>query len=538
MAATTIKGYMTPNEVAISQEQHTWAEQQAIQSRATVNDLVKVLDPSAKLPYSAIKALPTPPLTTAPSVCSGYDEEHPALNAQIHDKSVHELIQELISERIQQGQDDDESAFFACDLSAVYQSYLEWKQSPIGERVEIFYATKCNPSPQVLHLLSLLGTSFDCASASEINAVLSLPNAPSPDRIIFANPCKPASFIKAAAQKGVEKMTFDNADELYKIKRLYPTAKLVLRILTDDSKSLCRLGLKFGAPLSTCPGLLSLAKQLDLDVIGVSFHVGSGCKDPMQFADAVWRARKVFDMGKSAGYNFDLLDIGGGFERETFPEMTQVLSDSFGLYFPEDSGVRIIAEPGRFMVSSAFTLATSIIASRRAQQPAVCENAPALAEEEEEEKKEGAADVMYYINDGVYGSFNCIMFDHQIVHPHPLTIGGDLTSTVPPFPPLPNVAVDVDLPVQMGYKDTEKASVWGPTCDSIDCVRQLVDMPKGMDVGDWVGWGEMGAYTLCAASTFNGFDRSPVHWTTGNQSKPEAKFVKRLLEDFTSNSLR
>ncbi|WVQ62251.1 uncharacterized protein L199_000390 [Kwoniella botswanensis] len=535
MAATTVKGYMTPTEVAISQEQTTWAEQQALPTATSVNDLVKVLDPTARLPYLASRNLPTPP-TTAPSVCSGYDEEHPALSSTIHENSVHALIQQIISSRVEQS-DDDESAFFACDLSAIYQSYLEWKNSPIGKRVEIFYATKCNPSPQVLHLLSLLGTSFDCASMSEINAVLSLPSAPSPDRIIFANPCKPASFIKNAAVKGVEMMTFDNADELYKIKKLYPTAKLVLRILTDDSKSLCRLGLKFGAPLSTCPGLLALAKKLDLNVIGVSFHVGSGCKDPMQFADAVWRARKVFDMGKLAGYDFTLLDIGGGFERETFPEMTQVLSDSFDLYFPEESGVRIIAEPGRFMVSSAFTLATSIIASRRAQQPIA--GAPAPAEEqEEEEKTEGAADVMYYINDGVYGSFNCIMFDHQIVHPHPLTIGGDLTSTAPPFPPLPNVAVDVDLPVQMGYTNTEKASVWGPTCDSIDCVRQLVDMPKGMEVGDWVGWTEMGAYTLCAASTFNGFDRSPVHWTTGDQSKSESKFVKRVLEEFNSTSLR
>ena len=109
-----------------------------------------------------------------------------------------------------------------------------------------------------------------------------------------------------------------------------------------------------------------------------------------------------------------------------------------------------------------------------------------------------------YINDGVYGSFNCIMFDHQIVHPYPLTIGSELTTARPSFPPPPNVALPVDLPVQLGYTDNEKASVWGPTCDSIDCVRQVVKLPKGLEVGDWLAWGEMGAYTLCAASTFNG----------------------------------
>jgi len=151
-------------------------------------------------------------------------------------------------------------------------------------------------------------------------------------------------------------MTFDNADELHKIKRYSPNAKLVLRMLTDDSKSLCRLGLKFGAPLSTCPGLLSLARNLGLNVIGVSFHVGSGCKDPMQFADAVWRARKVFDMGKEAGYEFKFLDVGGGFERETFQEMSEVVKSSLDLYFPEEQGVRVVAEPGRFLVSSGESL--------------------------------------------------------------------------------------------------------------------------------------------------------------------------------------
>ena len=97
------------------------------------------------------------------------------------------------------------------------------------------------------------------------------------------------------------------------------------------------------------------------------------------------------------------------------------------------------------------------------------------------------------------------MFDHQIVHPHPLSISHVTTKATPPFPPPSNVQLAVDLPVQMGYTDTENASVWGPTCDSIDCVRQLVKLPKGLDVGDWLGWTEMGAYTLCAASTFNGY---------------------------------
>jgi len=90
-----------------------------------------------------------------------------------------------------------------------------------------------------------------------------------PTNIIYANPCKQMSHIRYAASRGVKMMTFDNADELEKIKLAHPKAELILRILTDDSKSLCKLGLKFGAPLDVAPSLLQKAKELELNVIGI-----------------------------------------------------------------------------------------------------------------------------------------------------------------------------------------------------------------------------------------------------------------------------
>lgn len=208
-----------------------------------------------------------------------------------------------------------------------------------------------------------MGTGFDCASNGEISQVLAIDGIDA-SRIIFANPCKATSFVRGAARVGVDMMTFDNADELHKIARVHPRAKLVLRILTDDSKALCRLGLKFGAPLATVPGLLAKARELKLDVIGVSFHVGSGCYDSSAFADAVMRARSTFNMGAEAGYTFNLLDVGGGFEDGNFEETASVLSDALDRYFPDRNGIRVIAEPGRFYVSKAFSLATNIIARR------------------------------------------------------------------------------------------------------------------------------------------------------------------------------
>lgn len=215
----------------------------------------------------------------------------------------------------------------------------------------------------MLRLLAALGTGFDCASNNEISRVLDL-GFVDPSRIIFANPCKALSFIRNAAKAGVDMMTFDNVDELHKIARTHPRAKLVVRILTDDSKSLCALGTKFGAPLATVPGLLATARRLNLFVIGVSFHVGSGCFDISAFADAVGRARTAFDMGREAGYEFTLLDVGGGFEDATFEASARVLSEAIEHHFPDRESIRIIAEPGRFYVSKAFYLAANIIARR------------------------------------------------------------------------------------------------------------------------------------------------------------------------------
>jgi ornithine decarboxylase len=237
----------------------------------------------------------------------------------------------------------------------------------IGSDV-VYAAVKANPDPYVLRLLAALGTGFDCASHNEINMILGMANV-DPSRIIFANPCKAMSFIRHAARSSVDKMTFDNTDELYKIARAHPSAKLVVRVLTDDSKSLCRLGLKFGAPLVTVPALLAKARELGLDVIGVSFHVGSGCFDSSAFADAIMRARVAFDMGREAGYEFDFLDVGGGFEDARFEETAAVVNTALDQYFPDRKKLKVIAEPGRFYVSTAFTLATNIIARRARATP-------------------------------------------------------------------------------------------------------------------------------------------------------------------------
>ena len=425
----------------------------------------------------------------------------------------------------------------------------------------------------MLRLLAKLGSGFDCASNGEIQNVLDI--GVSPSRIIYANPCKASSFVRQAARQRVSMTTFDNLDELAKMKKFHPTCKLVVRILTDDSKSACQLGLKFGAPLDFVPRLLARARELELDVVGVSFHVGSGCYDPDSFRDAVRRARSAFEMGRQAGYHFDLLDVGGGYDHDNFSAIAAVLRTALDDYFPhanfcaggsemrgKTQDLRIIAEPGRYYVSRAFVLAANIIARRDGRDEPAEMHAVALEQDEDVMDQsstpgsDGSAStvldpnesdstagrtgqkpqVMLYQNDGVYGAFNCIMFDHQIVHPKVLTLQrqfcyrADLEA---PGVDYSHIAAAAGVgEKQLDNDDNERTlipvSVWGPTCDSIDCVRELAHLPRGLGVGDWLVYESMGAYTLCAASSFNGLRRSEVRYTVG-AAGDDADAVKDLL---------
>jgi len=377
----------------------------------------------------------------------------------------HETSMDVIREMIKEpGREDP---FYVLDVGEVVQKIKAWKLKM--PRIKPFYAVKCNNNPTVLELLAALGTGFDCASKNEVKTILDL--GVDPSRIIYANPCKPASHLRFAAKVQVPLMTFDNETELYKVKDYYPDAQLVLRIRCDATDVQCSLGMKFGVLPKDAEALLITARALDLNIVGVSFHVGSGCREPSVFTRAISEARKVFDMAEELGYKPDLLDIGGGFlgnRGSSLDEVAQYINAALDQDFPESSGVKIISEPGRYMVMSAFTLATNVLAKR---------------EVTDDDGKH--VSTMYYINDGIYGSFNNTLFDHQDVYP-------TLPQEEVPEEPL------------------KHCTIWGPTCDGLDKVVPEAQLPS-LQCGDWLVWQDMGAYTLACASEFNGFPRPSVH---------------------------
>jgi len=355
--------------------------------------------------------------------------------------------------------------FFILDLKEVFNLYKEWTETlPC---VKPCYAVKCNPNDVIIKLLYRLGAGFDCASSDEIDRCMRL--GVTSDNMVFANPCKMSSQIQHARKQGVKRMTFDNTDELVKIARHFPDAEMILRIITDDSHSLCRFSSKFGADMRSVPRILAEAKRLGVKIIGVSFHVGSSCCDAESHAQAARDALKVFEMGKEYGFNMNLLDIGGGFQggAEVKPTLKDVAEKLLPVLkqFPE--GTKFIAEPGRYFVAKSHTVVANIH-SRRVVY-------------DEETKK--PVQVLYYINDGIYQSYNCLFFDHQ--RPVPVSL------------------------VLPGSPDAEgrpvlSSTVFGPTCDSLDCVIKDYDLPL-LEVGEWMFSLNMGAYTNAAATRFNGF---------------------------------
>ncbi|XP_049544645.1 ornithine decarboxylase 1-like [Anopheles darlingi] len=357
-----------------------------------------------------------------------------------------------------------EEPLHVLDLDDVVLKHYGWcAKMP---RVKPFYAVKCNDDPRILQTLHMLGAGFDCASKGELERILGL--GVDPDNIIFAQPAKSVPSLLYARSKQVLTMTFDGAVELEKIHRHYPEAHLVLRIRHDSQKVRCSLGKKFGCePVRDGPELLRYAAELGMNVVGISFHVGSDCEEHEVYYDAVQVAKGLFEYAKTLGYKLTVLDIGGGFpgdNNKPLDRFAVAVNAAIDRFFPADCNVRIMAEPGRYYVASAVTL-VSFVESKR------------VVKEVQEEDGTECTIMHYYLNDGVFGTFYTTAHEAQ--------------------PAIPIVA---RKPGATEYR----SMVWGPTCDSVDLILNDWKLPE-LELGDSVVFENCGAYTSVLSCRFNGF---------------------------------
>jgi ornithine decarboxylase len=352
------------------------------------------------------------------------------------------------------------------DHDIVRRNYARYKKHL--PNVQAYYAVKANPAPEIVHTLYRAGASFDVASLQEFMLVYEnvklLPAKEQQDfiwdRIIFANPTKPKETLQALDQYK-PLVTYDNLNELRKIKQYAPHAGVVLRLRVPNTGSMVELSSKFGCDPGEATDLIFEAFRIGLEVEGLSFHVGSQCTNFENFVQALNIAAAVLREAKTRGHEIKILDIGGGFpvaydrHVKPFSLLAKKINAEVDRLFPKD--IQILAEPGRFFVATAATLVAQII-GKAVRDGKTC----------------------YFIDDSVYHTFSGIIFDHCQYHLKAFKKG-----------------------------ETEICAVFGQTCDGLDTISQSEELPD-LEIGDLVYSENIGAYSNASSTWFNGFPPAAV----------------------------
>ncbi len=355
---------------------------------------------------------------------------------------------------------------FIVDHDVLRWNYAEFKRWL--PRVQAYYAVKANPAPEIVKTLFDAGASFDVASIGEFRLVYdNIRRLPAKarqdyiwDKIIYANPIKDnATLEELDPYKPL--VTYDNLEEVRKIRKYAPHAGLALRIRVPNTGSMVELSSKFGAAPGEAADLIAAAFDTGLIVEGLCFHVGSQCTNFDNFVQALNMSAQVLEETEGRGHKLKLLDIGGGFPApydgsvQRFRDLAKVLNAEFRRLFPKE--LEILAEPGRFMVATAATLVAEVIG-----------------------KAERDGKRCYYLNDGIYHTFSGVLFDH-------------CQYRIKAFKKGP----------------TQLCAVFGPTCDALDTICQSEPLPD-LNLGDLVYSENIGAYSHASSTWFNGFPPAKV----------------------------
>ena len=320
-------------------------------------------------------------------------------------------------------------------------------------RVRPHYAVKANPDRRVLKALVQEGAGFEIASTTELDLLLSL--GVNAAEVFFSNPMRSREADAYAAAKGVRWFVVDSVDELRRMHSVDPTACLYLRVATPNIGSDWPLSGKFGAGAGDTREIIATAAKLGADLAGVTFHAGSQCRNPENWRVGIEKARTLFDALLKAGLKPRLLDIGGGFPvRHVKPipsieVIGEVVNEALKA-FPEE--VRVIAEPGRYLVSDAGYFVCRVLGTATR-----------------------AGKRWMHWDAGLFG--------------------GVIETTE---------GLKYKIRTDRSGPDTAW-NVAGPTCDSVDVVMRDEPLPSDLQEGDFIYLRNAGAYTTAYASEFNGF---------------------------------
>jgi len=374
------------------------------------------------------------------------EQSHPDVLEEFDRASLEELVEK------------HETPFMVLDLSEIDYQYKSLQAALPG--VKIFYALKSLSHPELLKRLKSLGSYFDLATIGEIDLVESLGIKGS--QCLHSHPIKKDKEIKRALEFGCNRMVVDNVEEMKKFIPYADQVELIIRVGFRSKQAVVDLSRKFGCALEELPILVNLAKDHGIDVVGLSFHVGSQSLSSMTQANAI--RSSIAAMKLMNGVNWKFLDIGGSFPI-SYQEEVLSISDFCAPVMealselPEE--IEVFAEPGRFISAPSMIEVVSIVG-----------------------KAKRGAKIWYYLDDGVYGGFSGQMYDHAIYPLAPLK----------PFDPT---------------GEFHSSVLAGPTCDSIDVVAEDIELPE-MFIGDVLVSKKMGAYTIVSATEFNYYPKPKI----------------------------
>ena len=356
---------------------------------------------------------------------------------------------------------EDDGPCLVVDLEVVRGNYRAFAGALPDTRV--FYAVKANPSPEVLKLLAGLGSCFDTASVTEIEMVLAA--GATPDRISYGNTIKKERDVARAFALGVRLFAVDSKEEVEKIARAAPGARVFCRFLFDCAGAEWPLSRKFGCDPAMAVEVLEHAHRQGLEAHGVSFHVGSQQRRTQAWDQALRSAAAIFRACADRGIQLTMVNLGGGFPTRYLKEVPTVkaygnsifraLRKHFGNAIPET-----IIEPGRGMVGNAGIIEAEVVLVSR--------------------KSETDNIRWVYLDIGKFGGLAETM-DESIRYP-------------------------IRTPRDGG--EAGPCVVAGPTCDSMDVLYEKTpyDLPVSLEIGDKILIEGTGAYTATyAAVAFNGF---------------------------------
>lgn len=358
-----------------------------------------------------------------------------------------------------------ETPFFLFSKNRIVNQYHEYQKYFPG--AAIHYAMKANSEPEVLKILSDLGSGFEVASMYELDMIKDI-KVP-PEKIIYGSAVKPISHIKTFFEYGVDRFSFDSPSELEKISAAAPGSRVYVRIAVNDAGSVFKFSEKFGTKKENIVPLLEHAKRLGLMPYGISFHVGSQASNPMAWAEALEGLREPMEHLRKIGIDIEVLNIGGGYPctyASTENEITleEISHNIYEQYEKLPYQPKIIIEPGRGMIATSAVLVTSVVGRVERQE-----------------------NTWLFLDAGVYDAlYEAMAFQGSTRY--------RITS------------------MRSSFDAGESLfALAGPTGDSCDIITREALLPRDIDVGDKLIAHDVGAYSLVVSSRFNGFPKPAVY---------------------------